>query len=373
MKNGLFATLGVFALSLAATSAAHAFYRMTYVIGPSLKAWVAGYNYSGGVSAIIGINYACAINLGVDCPFSIEDPEDPFAGDLVQPVNLAGTGVLSNSMTHVAVYDNWVNGDEGAHAVYVADTAEEARNGAKAACEVRNQAALMLDSSLTCQFVMEFEDVGEDTPPPFYLQRVSRFSHVGTNPVITDSEFDRSLSGESDNGGGGAAVAIIGGVAVVGGLIWLLSDGGEEGTVSFSPDFDYSATESGYSANAGGRMDFRKDRWHLYYTASQTNANGDFGDFRYSSGGKWQGDIFAAAFSEKVSGETADYDVSLSANWTGGIWKVSPAFAIDSVYEKGEFATTNSFRINGEMRYDDWRFSASGDKTQMNLSAVLEF
>ena len=65
--------------------------------------------------------------------------------------------------------------------------------------------------------------------------------------------------------------------------------------------------------------------------------------------------------------------MSLSANWTGGIWKVSPAFAIDSVYEKGEFATTNSFRINGEMLYDDWRLSASGNQTQMELSAVYRF
>ena len=65
-----------------------------------------------------------------------------------------------------------------------------------------------------------------------------------------------------------------------------------------------------------------KTRWHLYWTAGQGSVNGDFGDFRYSSGGKWQGDIFAAAFSEKVQGETADYDVSLSANYDGGIWKV---------------------------------------------------
>ena len=138
-------------------------------------------------------------------------------------------------------------------------------------------------------------------------------------------------------------------MVVVGGLVWYLS-GGNFALFATTPEFGYSITESGYSANIGGRADFRQDRWHLYWTAGQQSVNGDFGDFRYSSGGKWQGDIFAAAFSEKVQGETADYDVSLSANWTGGIWKVSPEFAAHSVYEKGEFATTNSFRINGEMR-----------------------
>ena len=163
-----------------------------------------------------------------------------------------------------------------------------------------------------------------------------------------------------------------GGALAVGVLSYLLSDGTLLG-YSATPDFGYSLTDSGYSLNAGGRVDFRKDGWHLYWTAGQQSVNGDFGDFRYSSGGKWQGDIFAAAFSEKVQGKTADYDLSLSANYDGGIWKLSPAFAIDSVYEKGEFATTNSFRINGEMRYDDWRFSASGNKTQMELSATLEF
>ena len=219
------------------------------------------------------------------------------------------------------------------------------------------------------------------TPEGFVGGRVVSRSTDSAMPFATVvSNADDSVPAPtpiiiSDDGGSSSsnAGAFIGGVAVVGGLIWLLSDGGEEGTVSFSPEWNHSITESGYSANVGGRMDFRKDEWTLYSAVSQTNANGDFGDFRYSSGGKWQGDIFAVAFSEKVQGETADYDLSLSADWTGGIWKVSPEFAVDSRYENGEFATTNSFRINGEMRYDDWRFSASGSKTQMELSAVLEF
>ena len=41
---------------------------------------------------------------------------------------------------------------------------------------------------------------------------------------------------------------------------------------NMSPDFGYSITESGYYANIGGRADFRKDNWHLYYFANQTNS-----------------------------------------------------------------------------------------------------
>ena len=74
-------------------------------------------------------------------------------------------------------------------------------------------------------------------------------------------------------------------------------------------------TESGYSFNAGGRMDFHKDRWHLYWTAGQGSVNGDFGDFRYSSGGSYAADFWTATFSENASGEIVDYDLSLSANY----------------------------------------------------------
>ena len=194
-----------------------------------------------------------------------------------------------------------------------------------------------------------------------------REAEMPENETTSPVQTERGESDVREN-----ALTAFGGALAIGVLSYLLSDGTLLG-YSATPDFGYSITDSGYSVNAGGRVDFHKDRWHLYWTAGQQSVNGDFGDFRYSSGGKWQGDIFAAAFSEKVQGETADYDLSLSANWTGGIWKVSPEFAIDSVYEKGEFATTNSFRINGELRYDDWHFSASGNQTQMELSATLEF
>ena len=196
-------------------------------------------------------------------------------------------------------------------------------------------------------------------------------------------EEDNAVQSSTNTGGGDNAartesdvadnaIVGLGGAAAVAAAAYYLS-GGNFGLFAATPDFGYSITDSGYSVNAGGRVDFHKDRWHLYWTAGQGSVNGDFGDFRYSSGGEYKADIWKAAFSESVNGEVVDYDLSLSADWTGGIWKASPEFAIDSVYEKGEFQTTNSFRINGELLYDDWRFSASGNKTQMELSAVYRF
>ena len=107
--------------------------------------------------------------------------------------------------------------------------------------------------------------------------------------------------------------------------------------------------------------------------------NGDFGDFRGFIGFRLsgEGDIFAAAFSRKRCilnlGETGGKlrFVAVWSNWTGGIWNpVScPNLRLIRVYEKGEFATTNSFRINGELTsYDDWHFSAS---VQPNANGIV--
>ena len=123
---------------------------------------------------------------------------------------------------------------------------------------------------------------------------------------------------------------------------------------NMSPDFGYSITESGYYANVGGRADFRKDNWHLYYTAKQTNANGDFGDFRYTSGGKYNGDLFTAAFSESVAGETANSSFMLSADIDGSLMMFSPVYRLHSEYDKGETETRNELNLQGNFRYDGW-------------------
>ena len=169
-----------------------------------------------------------------------------------------------------------------------------------------------------------------------------------------DNDDNTDNTGGNSGGGGGSAGAIIGGVAVVGGLIWLLSSGGAAGEFNFTPDFGYAINESGYAANAGGRMDFRKDKWHLYYTGGQTNANGDFGNFRYSSGGKYAADFWTATFSESISGKTADYDFFLSANFAGEIWKISPVYHLHSRHKKDKTETHNALNLESVLHYNRW-------------------
>ena len=148
------------------------------------------------------------------------------------------------------------------------------------------------------------------------------------------------------------------GVFIVGFAASYISGGGFP-IFNYSPDFGYRITESGYYANVGGRADFRKDKWHFYYSANQQNANGNFADFRYTSGGKYTADFWTATFSESVSGETADYNFSLSANLRGEIWKISPVYRMHSEYADNEFDTQNSLNLQSEFRYNNWQIRPS--------------
>ncbi|MGI9298452.1 MAG: hypothetical protein ACR2QC_11245, partial [Gammaproteobacteria bacterium] len=196
-----------------------------------------------------------------------------------------------------------------------------------------------------------------------------------------------------DNGGGNPVgdndsnardLAVIGlGVGVVGFMAAYLS-GGDFSLFNFAPDYGYAITESGYSVNTGGRLNFRKDGWHLYYAAGQANFNGEFGDFRYESGGEYTADLWTAAFSETVQGETADYNFALSADYHGGIWRLSPTYRLHSHFADEEFDTQNSLNLQGVWEYNRWTIRPSagfrwesadefGDNARFNLSAVRRF
>ncbi|MGI9297516.1 MAG: hypothetical protein ACR2QC_06425 [Gammaproteobacteria bacterium] len=195
---------------------------------------------------------------------------------------------------------------------------------------------------------------------------------------------DGTQTSGSDGDSNARDLAVIGlGVGVVGFMAAYLS-GGDFSLFHFAPDYGYSATESGYAYNVGGRLNFRKDRWHLYYAAGQANSNGDFGDFRYESGGEYTADLWTAAFSETVQGETADYDFSLSADYHGGIWKVSPTYRLHSHLTETYSETDNALNLEGVLRYNRWTISPSagfrwesadefGDNARFNLSAVRRF
>ncbi len=207
---------------------------------------------------------------------------------------------------------------------------------------------------------------------------------LGTDCEVAPPSTASTATSGNDNDGNARDLAVVGlGVGVVGFMAAYLS-GGDFSLFHFAPDYGYSLTESGYSVNAGGRLNFRKDGWHLYYAAGQENANDEFGDFRYESSGKYAADFWTAAFSETVQGETADYDFSLSADYKGGIWKISPTYRLHSHFADEEFDTQNSLNLEGILRYNRWTISPSagfnwrrpeefGDNARFNLSAVRRF
>ncbi|MGI9296375.1 MAG: hypothetical protein ACR2QC_00575 [Gammaproteobacteria bacterium] len=217
--------------------------------------------------------------------------------------------------------------------------------------------------------------------------------------IITD--FVAPETSESGGGGGSTTVAASApasknsgqhalGVGLgLGVLVYLYSwhyyDGDIGGLFNFSPDYGYSVTEGGYSYRYGGRLDFRNDDLHLYWSAGQANSNGDFGDFRYESGGEYTADFWTASFSEVVRSEESDYDFSLSADYKGGIWRLSPTYRLrHSRYAEAESETANSLNLEGVLRYNRWTISPSagfnwesadefGDNARFNLSAVRRF
>ena len=192
-----------------------------------------------------------------------------------------------------------------------------------------------------------------------YTERVN--PEMCRMPTTENMEMEESQNPQPQNNGSGRPkeFAYIGaGVFIVGFAATYISGGGFP-IFTYSPDFGYSLTESGYSANVGGRADFRKDKWHFYYSANQQNANGNFADFRYTSGGKYTADFWTATFSESVSGETADYNFSLSANLQNGIWKISPVYRLHSEYADNEFDTQNSLNLQSEFRYNNWQIRPS--------------
>ena len=206
------------------------------------------------------------------------------------------------------------------------------------------------------------------------------------NEMETEMEESQNPQLQPQNIGSGRPkeFAYIGaGVFIIGFAASYIAGGGFP-IFNYSPDFAYSITESGYYANVGGRADFRKDNWHLYYTANQTNSGGEFADFRYTSGGRYNGDLFAAAFSESVAGETANYNFSLSADIDGRLVDFSPVYRLHSEYDKGEFSTRNELNLQSNFHYDGWTINSSAgfrwentkdfaDNARFQINAIHRF
>ena len=142
---------------------------------------------------------------------------------------------------------------------------------------------------------------------------------------------------------------------------------------AFSPEFNYSISESDYFVRAGGKIEYAvNEKLRMQWSAGQTNTGGDFGDFRYLSKAEYKTDLFAAAFSESVAGETANYNFSLSADVDGRLVDFSPVYRLHSEYDKGEFSTRNELNLQGNFRYNGWTINPSAGFRWENTNDFAE-
>ena len=177
-----------------------------------------------------------------------------------------------------------------------------------------------------------------------------------------------------------AEVAIIGAVGVAMAMYAIadfLNDGRPADAFAFSPDFGYSLTENDYFIRAGGKIEYAvNENLRMQWSAGQTNSGGDFGDFRYLSKAEYTADFWAATFSESVSGKTADYDFSLSADLQNGIWKISPVYRMQSEWKESdsgiETETQNELNLESEFRYNNWQIRPSAGFRWENFGNFTE-
>ena len=184
-----------------------------------------------------------------------------------------------------------------------------------------------------------------------------------TPPVTTpDTTPDTTPPAKSSGGGRGAGLGFI----AAAGLIFLVHGLSTPDTeeLSFSPEYNYSFTESGYAYSAGGRVDYQLDNLRVFWTATQDNKDGAFDDFRYSSGAEYESDIWAASFSESVAGKVADYDFSFAAAIPGDDWKISSVYRLHSRFEEDdttgwESESKNSLSLEGVLTLRGWELKPS--------------
>ena len=200
----------------------------------------------------------------------------------------------------------------------------------------------------------------------------------GRNRIFfNDNEIRIAVASPRNND---AEVAIIGAVGVAMAMYAIadfLHDGRPADAFAFSPEFGYRISESDYFVQAGGKIEYAvNEKLRMQWSAGQTNTGGDFGDFRYLSKAEYKTDLFAAEFSESVSGETADYDFSLSADLQNGIWKISPVYRMQSEWKESdsgiETETQNELNLESEFRYNNWQIRPSAGFRWQNFGEFTE-
>ena len=188
---------------------------------------------------------------------------------------------------------------------------------------------------------------------------------------ITEEESDGGNDNQnfSSSGGGGSDIGLaVGGVAVVGIAVYLLS-GGTAADVSFAPDYGLHYTEDGGTEYFyGAKWEYEKANWRADWTAMRARKSESW---RYASGVEWTAGVWRAAFGGENSGDKTAMDLSLAAERRAGGWMLKSAANANARFDEfgGEFA--HYFSAAASRRISEWEISVSAAARDLDDNPAL--
>ena len=189
---------------------------------------------------------------------------------------------------------------------------------------------------------------------------------------ITEEESDNNGNDNqnfSSSGGGGSDIGLaVGGVAVVGIAVYLLS-GGTAADVSFAPDYGLHYTEDGGTEYFyGAKWEYEKANWRADWTAMRARKSESW---RYASGVEWTAGVWRAAFGGENTGDKTAMDLSLAAERRAGGWMLKSAANANARFDEfgGEFA--HYFSAAASRRISEWEISVSAAARDLDDNPAL--
>ena len=202
----------------------------------------------------------------------------------------------------------------------------------------------------------------------------------GNDGNDNQNDSEQSTEEESDNngndnqnlsssGGGGSDIGLaVGGVAVVGIAVYLLS-GGTAADVSFAPDYGLHYTEDGGTEYFyGAKWEYEKANWRADWTAMRARKSESW---RYASGVEWTAGVWRAAFGGENTGDKTAMDLSLAAERRAGGWMLKSAANANARFDEfgGEFA--HYFSAAASRRISEWEISVSAAARDLDDNPAL--
>ena len=151
----------------------------------------------------------------------------------------------------------------------------------------------------------------------------------------------------------------------------------DAGAISWTPSYAFNNNNGNISYSVGSRWTAAANNWRFYWQTAQSGGNAD-GGLGYGSGMHYNSGIFSARFDSIGNSDTADWDLSLSAQKTSGLWHVGGGYNFGlQLSAEDETDTQNNVNIAARYSLDKWLLSATantdGDTTAAKVNYSYRF